>query len=262
MSTPSVFKDDVLKGRNVLVTGGGSGICKGIALSLARHGANVAVMGRKQENLDETCKEIGKASKTLGVAADVRQPEQVEAALKRVGDAFGGLDLLVNGAAGNFLCPVTQMSPNAFRTVVEIDLQGTFNVTKLAFEMLQKSKGNIVNISATLHYGGTPMQAHVAAAKAGIDALTRNLAVEWGPFGIRVNAIAPGPIGETEGMKRLAPGEVGEKMKNAVPLRRFGRIDEIAGATVFLASDAAQYITGAILVVDGGRWLNNMTFEM
>ena len=262
-TTPSVFKDDVLKGRNVLVTGGGSGICKGIALMLARHGANVAVMGRKQENLDQTTQEIGSAVKTLGVAADVRQPEQVEAALKRTADALGGLDMLVNGAAGNFLCPVTQMSPNAFKTVVEIDLQGTFNVSKLAFEMLQKGKSpNIVNISATLHYGGTPMQAHVSAAKAGIDALTRNLAVEWGPFGIRVNAIAPGPIGETEGMKRLAPGEVGEKMKNMVPLRRFGHIDEIGSATLFLGSNAAAYITGAVLVVDGGRWLNNMTFDM
>jgi peroxisomal 2,4-dienoyl-CoA reductase len=200
--------------------------------------------------------------KTLAVAADVRQPEQVDAAVKRTAEAFGGLDLLVNGAAGNFLCPVSQLSFNGFRTVVEIDLLGTYNVTKIAFDLLQKNpKASVINISATLHYGGTPMQSHVSAAKAGIDALTRNLAVEWGPFGIRVNAIAPGPIDETEGMARLAPGDIRTKMEKAVPLGRFGRIDEIAQATVFLASDAAAYVTGAIFVVDGGRWLNNAFVE-
>ncbi len=259
----SVFKKDLLRGRRALVTGGGSGICKGIALALAQHGANVAVVGRKQEPLDATAHEIEALGvKALALSADVRQAEAVEGVVKRATESFGGLDLLVNGAAGNFLCPAAQLSSNGFKTVIDIDLQGTFNVTRMAFEPLMASRGCVVNISATLHYGGTPMQLHVSAAKAGVDAMTRNLAVEWGPLGIRVNAIAPGPIDETEGMKRLAPGGMRDKMISQVPLRRFGSIEEIGQATIYLASDAAAYISGAVLVVDGARWLNNMPFEM
>lgn len=259
----SVFKKDLLRGRRALVTGGGSGICKGIALALAQHGANVAVVGRKQEPLDATAHEIeAMGVKALALSADVRQSEAVESVVKQANERFGGIDLLVNGAAGNFLCPAAQLSSNGFKTVIDIDLQGTFNMTRMAFEPLMASKGCVVNISATLHYGGTPMQVHVSAAKAGIDAMTRNLAVEWGPLGIRINAIAPGPIDETEGMKRLAPGGMRDKMISQVPLRRFGSIDEIGQATIYLASEAASYISGAVLVVDGGRWLNNMSFDM
>ncbi len=259
----SIFKDDVLRGRRALVTGGGSGICQGIALALAQHGAQVAVMGRKPEPLAATVAQMQQAGgRGLAVAGDVRQPDQVAQAVGATVAAFGGLDLLVNGAAGNFLCPAAQLSPNGFKTVVDIDLQGTFNVSKCAFDHLQASRGCIVNISATLHYGGTAMQSHVAAAKAGIDALTRNLAVEWGPLGIRTNAIAPGPIDGTEGMARLAPGDVRDKMIAAMPVKRFGRIEEIAWASVFLASAAADFINGAILVVDGGRWLNNMPLDL
>lgn len=258
----SIFRNDALQGRRALVTGGGSGICRGIAMELARHGCSVAVLGRKPEALDAAVEQLqALGAKALAVAADVRQPQQVEAAVTRTVETFGGLDLLVNGAAGNFLCPAALLSYNGFRTVVDIDLQGTFNVTKACFAHLQKTPSCVVNISATLHYGGTPMQSHVAAAKAGIDALTRNLAVEWGPLGIRVNAIAPGPIGDTEGMARLAPGDMRDKMMAATPVKRFGRIEEIAWSTIFLASEAAQFINGAILVVDGGRWLNNMPLD-
>ena len=259
----SVFKDDVLKGRRALVTGGGSGICRGIAEALAQHGADVAVMGRKQGPLDDTVVAIKRCGvKGLAVAGDVRQADQVADCVKRTVDAFGGLDLLINGAAGNFLCPAAQLSPNGFRTVIDIDLMGTFNVTKAAFEALQQARGCIVNISATLHYGGTPLQSHVAAAKAGVDALTRNLAVEWGPLGIRTNAIAPGPIDGTEGMSRLAPGDMRDKLIADMPVKRFGRIEEIAWAAIFLSSAAAQFVNGEIFVVDGGRWLNNMPLEM
>ncbi|RYF06125.1 MAG: SDR family NAD(P)-dependent oxidoreductase, partial [Deltaproteobacteria bacterium] len=146
----SIFRDDVLKGRRALVTGGGSGICRGIAQGLAAHGCRVAVMGRKQEALDATVELLG-GSGGLAVAGDVRQPDQVEAAVRRTVETFGGLDLLVNGAAGNFLCPAAQLSPNGFRTVVEIDLQGTFNMTRASFTHLQQAGGCIVNISATLH---------------------------------------------------------------------------------------------------------------
>ncbi|HJZ81792.1 MAG TPA: SDR family oxidoreductase, partial [Pyrinomonadaceae bacterium] len=191
----------------------------------------------------------------FAVAADVRAPEQVEQAIAATVERFGKIDILVNGAAGNFLCRAEDLSPNGFGTVVDIDLKGTFNVCRAAFAELKKQRGQILNISATLHYLGTPLQLHVSAAKAGVDALTRNLAVEWGRYGIRVNAIAPGPIADTEGMKRLVPEPIKEKLKLRVPLGRFGLIRDIENAAVFLCSDAANFINGAVLVVDGGHWL-------
>jgi peroxisomal 2,4-dienoyl-CoA reductase len=139
---------------------------------------------------------------------------------------------------------------------VDIDLKGTFNVCRAAFAQLKEHRGQILNISATLHYVGTPLQLHVSAAKAGVDALTRNLAVEWGRYGIRVNGIAPGPIEDTEGMKRLVPEPVKEKLLKNIPLGRFGRISDIEKAALFLCSDAASFINGAVLVVDGGQWLS------
>src|SRR5207248_3284890 len=181
--------------------------------------------------------------------------EEVEKALASTIERFGKVDVVVNGAAGNFLCRPEDLSPNGFGTVVDIDLKGTFNVCRAAFEQLKEHRGQILNISATLHYLGTPMQLHVSAAKAGVDALTRNLAVEWGRHGIRVNAIAPGPIGDTEGMKRLVPEPIKEKLQQRIPLGRFGLIEDIENAAVFLCSDAANYINGAVLVVDGGHWL-------
>jgi peroxisomal 2,4-dienoyl-CoA reductase len=189
------------------------------------------------------------------VAADVRNPEDVENAITATVRHFGKVDTVINGAAGNFLCAAEELSPNGFGTVVDIDLKGTFNVCRAAFAELKKNRGQILNISATLHYLGTPMQLHVSAAKAGVDALTRNLAVEWGRHGIRVNAIAPGPIGDTEGMKRLVPEPIKEKMRQRIPLGRFGEISDIEKAAVFLCSDAAAYINGTVLVVDGGHWL-------
>jgi peroxisomal 2,4-dienoyl-CoA reductase len=170
-------------------------------------------------------------------------------------DRFGKIDIVVNGAAGNFLCQAEDLSPNGFGTVVDIDLKGTFNVCRAAFAQLKEHRGQILNISATLHYLGTPMQLHVSAAKAGVDALTRNLAVEWGRYGIRVNAIAPGPIEDTEGMKRLVPEPIKERLQKTIPLGRFGLIKDIEAAAVFLCSDAASYINGVVLVVDGGHWL-------
>jgi 2,4-dienoyl-CoA reductase [(3E)-enoyl-CoA-producing], peroxisomal len=264
----SIFKPDILKNRVAFITGGGTGICKGIALSFAAHGAKIAITSRKSENLEAAAKEIEAAGgECLPIVADVRHPDQVEAAIKATNERFGRLDTVINGAAGNFLCPAAQLSYNAFKTVMEIDLQGTFNVSRAAFDSLMKAGAegadpSIINISATLHYVGTPMQAHVSAAKAGIDALMRNLAVEWGPLNIRVNNIAPGPIGDTEGMKRLAPGELEQKMSARIPLRRFGRIQEIADMALYLTSPAAQYITGGIFVVDGGNWLATQSFEM
>jgi 2,4-dienoyl-CoA reductase [(3E)-enoyl-CoA-producing], peroxisomal len=256
MSDASIFRDDVLAGRVAVVTGGGTGICRGIARAYLAHGARVCITSRKQEVLDEAAAELAASTggEVLAVAADVRDPAQVQAVIDRTVERFGRLDTLVNGAAGNFLAPAAALSPNAFKTVVEIDLVGSFHASRAAFPALSEAgDGLILNISATLQYHGTPLQLHASAAKAGVDAMTRNLAVEWGQFGVRVCAIAPGPIGDTEGMRRLAPGETAERMTRGIPLGRFGRIDEIASMAVYLRSPAAAYITGAIFVVDGGQ---------
>lgn len=258
----SPFRLDLFAGRTVLVTGGGSGIGRGIALAFASHGAAVAVLGRKRENLDETVAIIDEAGgRALALPADVRRPEEVDAAVAKLAAELGRLDVLVNGAAGNFLAPIEGMSTNAFRAVVDIDLVGTFNVSKAAFPHLRATRGAVVNLSATLQYGGSPGMAHAAAAKAGVDAFTRTSAVEWGPAGVRVNGIAPGPIADTEGARRLLPGDAAERLRARIPLGRFGTIDEIAQAALFLASDASAWTTGAILVVDGGAWLANGRFE-
>jgi 2,4-dienoyl-CoA reductase [(3E)-enoyl-CoA-producing], peroxisomal len=258
-----IFLDGILNGRVAFVTGGGTGITGGVARALAEAGASVALVSRKLENLEPAAKSINdaqaanpKMGEAFAVAADVRNFEEIEEAILATLVRFGKIDIVVNGAAGNFLVPAEELSPNGFGTVVDIDLKGTFNVCRAAFAQLKEQRGQILNISATLHYVGTPMQLHVSAAKAGVDALTRNLAVEWGRYGIRVNGIAPGPIEDTEGMKRLVPEPVKEKLRRNIPLGRFGRIRDIENAAVFLCSDAASFINGAVLVVDGGQWLS------
>lgn len=250
------FADGILENHVALVTGGGTGITGGVARALAEAGAGVALVSRKLDHLEPAAAAINQAGgHAFAVAADVRNAAEVEKAVAATVQRFGKIDIVVNGAAGNFLCAPEELSPNGFGTVVDIDLKGTFNVSRAAFAELKKHSGQILNISATLHYLGTPMQLHVSAAKAGVDALTRNLAVEWGRHGIRVNAIAPGPIGDTEGMKRLVPEPVKEKLRKRIPLGRFGEIADIEKAAVFLCSDAASFINGAVLVVDGGHWL-------
>lgn len=254
----SIFREGLFQGAVALVTGGGTGIGRGIAEALAAHGASVAIMSRKQEHLAPTAAEITQKSgrPCLPLVADVRIPEQVEAAVAQTVAELGRLDILVNAAAGNFLCQAADLSYNGFGTVLDIDAKGTWNVSKAAYAAwLHLHGGQILNISATLHYGGTPGQLHVAAAKAAVDALTKNLAVEWGPKGIRVNAIAPGPIGDTEGARRLFPGDDAERLKSLIPARRIGTIADIVNLTLFLLSDAAANINGAIVVSDGGLCL-------
>ena len=252
----SIFVEGILKERVAFVTGGGTGITGGVARAFAEAGASVALVSRKMDHLQPSADAINQAGgKAFAVAADVRQPEAVEQAVAQTIEHFGKIDIVINGAAGNFLCAAEELSPNGFGTVVDIDLKGTFNVCRAAFAQLKEHRGQILNISATLHYIGTPLQLHVSAAKAGVDALTRNLAVEWGRYGIRVNAIAPGPIADTEGMKRLVPEPVKERIRKTVPLQRFGLIADIEKAAVFICSDAATYINGVVLVVDGGQWL-------
>ncbi len=257
-----IFVDGFLSGRVAFVTGGGTGITGGVARALAEAGANVVLVSRKLEHLEPAAQAVNDAraaNPTIGeafpVQADVRNYEQIEEALLAATARFGKVDIVVNGAAGNFLCKAEELSSNGFGTVVDIDLKGTFNVCRAAFAQLKEHQGQILNISATLHYLGTPMQLHVSAAKAGVDALTRNLAVEWGRYGIRVNGIAPGPIEDTEGMKRLLPEPLKDKLRKNIPLGRFGRINDIEKAALFLCSDAASFINGEVLVVDGGQWL-------
>jgi peroxisomal 2,4-dienoyl-CoA reductase len=258
----NLFAENIFENKVAFVTGGGTGITGGVARALAENGAKVAIVSRKIENLEPMAKLIKESGgECLPVSADVRDYAQVESAVRETVEQFGKIDILVNGAAGNFLCEASELSPNGFGTVVDIDTKGTFNVARAAFEELKKSKGQIINISATLHYAATPMQIHVSAAKAGVDAITRNLAVEWGKYGIRVNGIAPGPIEDTEGMKRLVPEPVKEKLLRKVPLGRFGRIKDIENAAIFLCSDAADFISGVTLVVDGGHWLNGTSFS-
>jgi peroxisomal 2,4-dienoyl-CoA reductase len=252
----NIFAGGILEGRVAFVTGGGTGITGGVARALAEAGARVALVSRRMEHLEPAAAKINEAGgEALAVAADVRDFAAVERAVAATVESFGGIDIAVNGAAGNFLCAASELSPNGFGTVVDIDLKGTFNVCRAAFEELKKRRGQILNISATLHYLGTPMQLHVSAAKAGVDALTRNLAVEWGRYGIRSNAIAPGPIEDTEGMSRLVPEQVKERLRRDIPLGRFGRIRDVERCAVFLCSDAAAFINGAVIVVDGGHWL-------
>jgi peroxisomal 2,4-dienoyl-CoA reductase len=254
----SVFTPDVLKGRVALITGGGTGICRGIALAFAAHGCDVAIASRKIEHLEPTVAELRALGvRAMAAVADVRDAAAVNEAVTSVAATLGAVDILVNGAAGNFICLAENLSPNGFGTVVDIDLKGTFNVSKAALPHLKARGGSVINISATLPYLGTMGQAHASAAKAGVDSLTRTLAVEWGPFGIRVNGIAPGPIDGTEGVKRLTSDTSRQNVLNNCPMGRMGRVDDIANASLYLASGAASYVNGVTLVVDGGLWLRS-----
>ena len=247
--------------RHAFVAGGTSGINLAIALRYAADGWAVSVLSRSQDKVDAALEELRAASgggpEPTGVAADVRDAEAVAAALAAAAQRHGPIDALVSGAAGNFVAPAAELSPNGFRTVVDIDLQGTFHVMRGAWEHLRKPGASIVNITAAQSWIPVPGQVHVGAAKAGIDQVTRNLAVEWGPVGVRVNSVAPGPVEGTEGMRRLAPTPASvEAWTDAVPLRRFATTDDVVNAVTWLTSPQASYVTGVVLCVDGGLALS------
>ena len=253
-----MFQPNLLKDRVALITGGGTGICRGIALAFAKHGCDVAITSRKLEHLEPTRDEL----RALGVravakVADVRDPAAVNDAVAGIVSELGRIDIVINGTAGNFICLAENLSPNGFGTVVDIDLKGTFNVSRAAFPHLKAQGGSVINISATLPYLGTMGQAHASAAKAGVDSLTRTLAVEWGPHRIRVNGIAPGPIDGTEGVRRLTNETSRASVLRQCPMGRMGTVDDIANAALYLTSDAASYVNGVTLVVDGGLWLRS-----
>ena len=245
-------------GRHVFVAGGSSGINFGIAQGFARAGARVSLISRSADKVDAAVAQLqALGAEAFGQAADVRQPEAVAAAFEAAAARFGPIDVLVSGAAGNFLASVLDMSPNAFKTVVDIDLMGSFHVARMAHAHLRQPGACVIQISASQAFTPTPYQAHVCAAKAGVDMLTRVLAMEWGVDGVRVNSIVPGPIADTEGVRRLAPSpEALEAMARTVPLRRFGQVEEIADMALFLGSARAQFVTGAVIPVDGGSSLH------
>ena len=254
MNITSYFSKDLFAGKTVFVTGGGSGINLGIARNFAAVGANLAICGRTQEKLDAAAKELeGLGAKVCAVVADVRDMGALEAAVARIGADLGPVDVLVAGAAGNFLVPAERLSANGFKTVIDIDLLGSFNAARAAFDQLKSTRGSILFISAGQAFMPYAFQVHVAAAKAGIDMMMRNLALEWGPHGIRVNSIAPGPIEGTEGMKRLADPKLLAQFARTIPLQRLGTVDDIGQLAVFLASPLAAYVTGALVVADGGQ---------
>jgi NAD(P)-dependent dehydrogenase (short-subunit alcohol dehydrogenase family) len=243
--------------RTVFVAGGTSGINLGIAKAFAAAGARIGVGSRSQEKVDAAVAELAGAEPARGYAFDVRDPAAVAAALDAFAAEAGPIDVLVSGAAGNFPALARDISPNGFKTVVDIDLLGTFNVMKAAYPHMRKPGGSLINISAPQAQVAMSHQVHVCAAKAGVDMVTRCLAIEWGPEGLRVNAVIPGPIEGTGGMARLAPTlEARERTMASVPLRRMGAPADVAAACLFLGSDAARYVSGAILPADGGWILN------
>jgi len=239
------------RGCNVFVAGGTSGINLGIAKAFAACGARLGVASRKREKVDAAVAGLGPG--TLGYAFDVRDPQAVADGLAAFAAEAGPIDVLVSGAAGNFPAAAKDLSPNGFKAVVDIDLLGTFHVMRAAYPHMRRPGGSLINVSAPQATIPMAMQIHVCAAKAGVDMVTRCLAIEWGPEGLRVNGVVPGPIDGTEGMARLAPTEAMRKaITAAVPLQRFGTPRDVADACLWLGSDAAAYVTGTIVFADGG----------
>src|SRR3954466_15965082 len=251
-----VFARDLLKDRVIVVTGGGSGLGAEMAKRFSELGARIAVLGRRKEKLDAVISQLGSG---LAISCDVRDAKAVQEAADRVASEMGRVDALVNNAAGNFLAPAEDISPNGFKAVVDIVLNGTFHcTTSFGRKMIEQKRGAIVNIVTTYAWTGSAFVLPSACAKAGVLVLTRSLAVEWAAYGVRVNAIAPGPVPTEGAFSRLMPDpSFEEQARNRVPLKRFGTPREIADAAAFLLSDGAGYVTGDCLVVDGGERLKN-----
>lgn len=261
MYSQPMLRDDALKGRTIVITGGGTGLGKAMGTYFLKLGANLVITSRKLDVLQKTAEEMEKdtGGKVLAVSCDVREYEQVENVLAETIKTFGRVDSLLNNAAGNFISPTERLSANAFSTVIDIVLKGSVNCT-LAFGkhwIKEKQPASILNIVTTYAFTGSGFVVPSACAKGGVLAMTRSLAAEWGKYGIRTNAIAPGPFPTKGAWERLLPGDLAEKFdfKNRVPLKRVGEHQELANLAAFLISDFAGYINGEVITIDGGEWL-------
>ena len=254
-----MFESGLLKGKLIIVTGGGTGLGKSMATRFAELGADLVITSRRQNVIDETAEALRQyGGKVLAVACDVRDPDQVQNMVDHTVNEFGKIDILLNNAAGNFISPTEDLSPNAFKTVVDIVLNGTFNCTQAAGKVMRKNKGGVIlNIVTTYAWTGSGYVVPSACAKAGVLAMTRSLAVEWAKYGIRTVAIAPGPFPTEGAWSRLAPPGLGikKKMINRIPLKRVGEHHELANLASYLVSDQAGYINGEVVTIDGGEWL-------
>ena len=254
-----MFDKKLLKGKNIVVTGGGTGLGKSMAERFSDLGANLVLTSRREKVINDTAKEFRKRrKKAIPIVCDVRYPDQVESMINQAVDKLGSVDILVNNAAGNFISPTENLSSNAFKTVVDIVLNGTFHCSQAAGKIMRKNKsGVILNIVTTYAWTGSGYVVPSACAKAGVLAMTRSLAVEWAKYGIRTVAIAPGPFPTKGAWSRLAPPGLGieKKMKARIPLKRLGEHSELANLASFLVSDMASYINGEVVTIDGGEWL-------
>ena len=254
-----MFEADLLKDKNIIITGGGTGLGKSMGMRFGELGAKIVITSRKQEVLDETAREMESAGiSVLPIAGDVRNPEEVDRVVQKTKDTFGTIDGLVNNAAGNFISPTENLTPGGFKAVTDIVLGGTFNFTLSAGkEMIQSESGSILNIVTTYAWTGSGYVVPSAAAKGGVLAMTRSLGAEWGKYGIRTNAIAPGPFPTKGAWKRLVPPGLGieKRMINRIPLKRFGEHIELANLASFIMSDYAGYINGEVITIDGGEWV-------
>ena len=254
-----MFETELLKGKSIIITGGGTGLGKSMATRFAELGADLVITSRRQNVIDETAEELRQhGGQVLAVSCDVRDPDQVQHMVDETVKTFGKIDILLNNAAGNFISPTENLSSNAFKTIVDIVLNGTFHCTQAAGKVMRKNKGGVIlNIVTTYSWTGSGYVVPSACAKAGVLAMTRSLAVEWAKYGIRTVAIAPGPFPTKGAWSRLAPPGLGieKKMKERIPLKRVGEHIELANLASYLISDQAAYINGEVVTIDGGEWL-------